>query len=186
MKKIVLLTVCFAVFAAQGFAQNRYKGEKGVSSVGLMVGYGVDNEALTIGLDYRYNVKDKLRLAPSVLYMLKNDNLSTWYFNADAHYLLRLSNKATLYPIGGIGLSSWKFEWDSTGSFLQSVLEELSEGPGLETKDSETKFRFGLNLGFGGEMRITKDLILGAEFKYNLTNRHYDQAMLLARIAYYF
>lgn len=185
MKKIVLLTVCIAVFTAQGFAQNRYKGEKGISSVGLLMGYGIDNTALTIGLDYRYNIKNQLRLAPSVLYMMEKDDLSTWYFNADAHYLIRTSEKVTLYPIGGIGLSSWKYEWDLTNRVVQSLLEEfLEENVGI--KRSETKFRFGLNLGFGCEMRVSKDLILGAEFKYNLTNRHYDQAMLLARAAYYF
>jgi outer membrane protein X len=188
MKKIALITVCIAVFTAQGFAQNLFKGEKGISSIGLITGYGVDSEVLTVGLDYRYNIKDQLRLAPSVLYMMKKDDLSTWYFNADAHYLLRASEKVTLYPIGGIGLSYWKYKKDPLNGFLstkKSVYSiDLEDTP--YTSYSASKFRIGLNLGFGAEMRITKDLILGAEFKYNLTSRLYNQAMLLARVAYYF
>ena len=179
--KRVLLTVCMFAFVAAGSAQSRsvkYKGEKGVSSVGGILGYAVDNKSVTAGVDYRYNIEDRIRLAPSVLYTLKNENISTLYANADVHYLARITEKITLYPIGGIGLSAWSLSYKGlTG------LEELLS----PEKDSETKIRLGLNLGFGGEIRVTRDVIAGAEFRYNLTNeRIYDQAMILARAAYYF
>lgn len=175
MKKLVLLTVCIFSFAAAGFAQrgnNRYKGEKGISSAGVMLGYAVDNQSALVGADYRYNILDRLRLAPSVLYTLKNDHLNTWYVNADAHYLARITERITIYPVGGIGFSVWNME-------NTPVLPEFEE--------TQTKMRLGLNLGFGGEIRITKDIITGAEFRYNLTKeRIYDQAMFLVRAAYYF
>jgi opacity protein-like surface antigen len=184
-------------FAAACFAQRgniRYKGEKGISSTGVMLGYAVDNKSALIGVDYRYNILDRLRLAPSVLYSLKNNDLDTWYVNADAHYLARITERITIYPVGGIGFSVW-----NTKNILIHPLEELPE-PEVETraesetesdaetpKETETKMRLGLNLGFGGEMRVTKDIIIGAEFRYNLTSeRIYDQAMFLARAAYYF
>ncbi|MDR0574772.1 MAG: porin family protein [Tannerella sp.] len=179
MKRLVFLTVCLVVFVANGFAQSDYKGEKGVSSVGVILGYAVENETAVFGVDYRYNIKDRIRLAPSILYTVKNDdNRSTWYVNADAHYLMRVTDKMTIYPVGGLGLSIWNFDNVSN--------EVLILKDSYLSTDSETKIRLGLNLGFGGEMRLTRDLIVGAEFRYNLTIRHDNQAMILTRAAYYF
>lgn len=173
MKRIVFLAVCLVAFVANSFAQGSYKGEKGVSSVGGIIGYAVDNKTVVLGVDYRYNIRDRIRIAPSVLYAVKNDDISTWYINADAHYLVRVTETMTIYPIGGLGLSVWNFDY-------------IIPPGSVAEKDSETKVRLGLNMGFGGEMRVTQDVVVGAEFKYNLTNRHYDQAMILARAAYYF
>lgn len=172
MKKVIVLTVCLVAFAATGFAQNKYKGEKGVSSVGVNVGYSVEGKAAVVGLDYRYNIDDQIRLAPSLLYALESDDISRLYVNADAHYLMRVTEDATIYPLGGLGLSIWNLDYPVIGV------------DGAKT-DSETKVRLGLNLGFGGEMRISQDVIVGAEFRYHLTNRHYCQAMILVRAAYY-
>ena len=181
MKKTVLLIVCLVAFATNGFAQQRkIKGEKGVSSVGVIAGYAIESEKAVIGIDYRYNVLDRVRIAPSVLYAVKSDYTDTWYANADVHYLARITNKVTLYPLGGLGLSVWNYK--NPG---RSHLEELLGGV-LDIDDTETKTRLGLNLGFGGEMRMTKDIICGAEFRYNWTSRYYNQAMILVRAAYYF
>jgi outer membrane protein X len=192
MKKLILLAVYMFAFATTGFAQNesktqpgnkKYAGEKGVSSIGIMIGYAVDNKSALIGADFRYNIHDRMRLAPSVLYSLKNEYRSTVYVNADAHYLARVTNKITLYPVGGLGLSVWNFD----GLIPESLDPPIPAGSYSETSGSETKIRIGLNLGFGGEVRVTKDIIVGAEFRYNLTSeRIYDQAMFSARAAYYF
>ena len=174
MKKLVFIMVCLVAFAIGGFAQSKLSGEKGISSVGIIGGHAIRSKAPTIGVDYRYNIMDKVRLAPSVMYVFENDFANTFYANADAHYLARITDKATLYPLAGIGFSYWK--WDS-------IIDDLEDLFGK----SENKLRVGLNLGFGGEIRVTQDIIVGAEFRYNLTTeRVYDQAMLLARVAYYF
>ena len=177
MKKLVFLTVCLVAFCANSFAQKKFRGEKGVSSVGVIVGHAISSKAPTIGVDYRYNILDKVRLAPSAMYVFENDFANTFYANADAHYLARITDKATMYPLAGIGLSYWK--WDTL------VINDLNDL--LDKSESDSKVRIGLNLGFGGEMRVTDDIIVGAEFRYNLTTeRAYDQAMILVRAAYYF
>ena len=180
MKKLVFLTVCLVAFAANGFSQRGYKGEQGVSSVGVIMGHAINNKAFTVGADYRYNILNNLRLSPSALYVLKNDDMSSLYLNADAHYLARITNEITIYPIGGLGVSVLNYD--------KTIFNNLEEYyPDHPLAKSDTKVRFGLNLGFGGEMRASKDIIVGAEFRYNLTSeRVYDQAMLLARVAYYF
>ena len=82
MKKLVVLAVCLVAFVANSYAQGKLKGEKGVSSVGVIVGHAITHKAPTIGVDYRYNVLDKVRLAPSALYTLKNDETNIFYANA--------------------------------------------------------------------------------------------------------
>ncbi|MDR0834966.1 MAG: outer membrane beta-barrel protein [Tannerella sp.] len=180
MKKLLLLILCITTFASTSFSQTGYGGEKGVSSIGVFAGYAIDSKAALVGVDYRYNILDRIRIAPSVSYMLK-DSVGIWYVNADAHYLARLTEKFTIYPIGGLGLSIRK-----TDSIPTINIDDLGEETIIKTAP-ETKIRLGFNIGFGAEMRVTRDLILGAEFKYHLTDKRiYNQAMFLARAAYYF
>jgi opacity protein-like surface antigen len=128
-------------------------------------------------------------LAPSVLYLFEKDLASTWYANVDAHYLARISRETTLYPIAGLGLSVWKF--GNSGLLNpENFLHEYGGGDwgdnsgGYGYKDTT---KIGLNLGVGCETRLTEDILVGGEFKYNITNeRLFDQAMITIRAAYYF
>jgi opacity protein-like surface antigen len=191
MKKLLLLFASITIFVSTAFSQTGYPGEKGVSSIGVTAGYAVENKAFAAGLDFRYNILDRLRLASSVFHVLRNDSLgaSTWYANIDAHYLARVSNTTTVYPIVGAGLSFWKYKLPA-GLEPNEESEETGEEENAESakdKSTTSEVRVGLNLGVGVEKRITKDILLGLEFKYNLTTeRIYNQAMLLGRIAYYF
>ena len=66
MKKVVLVFL-FAVMTVGGvFAQ------QGASSVGLSVGYALDTDNTTVGIDYRYNVSDDVRIAPSLTHLMKH------------------------------------------------------------------------------------------------------------------
>ena len=167
MKK-VFLVVCLVMFVMNVFAQHNLRGEKGISSIGAIAGYVIERESLVVGVDYRYNVLGRLRLAPSILYLFEKYNEDRFYLNADVHYLARISRKATIYPIAGIGASAWHYKKD----------KPLIPG--------ETIIRFGVNLGVGGEVRLTRDILAGVEFKYNWTKQYYNEAMLMARVAYYF
>jgi len=168
--RTVCFILCFVFCVSQGFTQVKYKGEKGISSVGGIVGYAIESEQAVVGFDYRYNVFNRVRLAPSVLYHVKKNNMDDLFLNADVHYLGRITPKMTLYPLAGLGVS-----------FLRLRTNFLPV-----TEKYVTQTRFGLNLGFGGEVRVTKDIILGAEFRYNWTELRYNRAMLLARVATYF
>jgi len=176
MKKVLLISVCAVVLIMNSSAQNNLKGEQGVSSVGLIGGYAIESDKAVVGVDYRYNVLNKLRLAPSVLYGVKKDYVDTWYLNADVNYLARVSENITLYPIGGLGLSVWTYR-------KNDKLPIIGIDPLAKT---ETHVRAGVNIGLGSEVRLTEDIIVGFEFRYNWTERHYNQAMLLMRVAYYF
>ena len=177
MKKTFLIGVWFVAFWVNSYAQSNLKGEKGVSSIGAMVGYAIESEKAVIGIDYRYNILDKLRLTPSILYGIKRNNADIWYLNADAHYLARISENLTLYPIGGLGFSFWKYR------LIPDI--DLSD-VGLVLQNADTYLNIGINMGIGGELRLTEDIIAGAEFRYNCTKKGFNQAMMLVRVAYYF
>ncbi|MDR1723163.1 MAG: porin family protein [Tannerella sp.] len=187
MKRIFLFLVCSLAFGVSGYAQQGLAGEKGVSSIGVIGGYGVGNKSFTLGADYRFNVLDKIRIAPSVFYSVSGDSeANILYANADVHYLVRVTPDVTLYPLAGVGVSIWDWKDEDINTGIEAVDEFIDEVIG-DYIEEPNKTRVGLNIGFGVEKRITKDFIIGAEFRYNLTaERAYDQAMFLARGAYYF
>lgn len=167
MKRTVFLFVCFVTLVTSGFAQGKPRGEKGISSVGGIVGYVIERQSSVIGIDYRYNILDRVRLAPSALYLFEKYHEERLYLNADVHYLARITREVTLYPIGGIGAALWRYK-------VVGLLEGADE------------WRLGVNLGFGGEIRMTKDIIVGTEFRYNWTKRYFNEAVIMGRVAYYF
>ncbi len=159
MKKLILI-LTLAVVSLSAFSQTR----RGDSSFGLNVGYGFDTDNATFGVDYRYNVTDEFRLAPSISYYAKSDNLSACALDLNAHYVFKLSDMFGFYPLGGVGMSFWKRDY---------VL------------NNDTSTRFGLNIGMGGEVYATDDITVGLEAKYN-TVQDWDQAYLTVRVGYNF
>ncbi len=159
-----LLVICLlSVLCVGAYAQNK----QGDSSVGFNVGYGFEWENATLGLDYRYNVTDEFRLTPSLTHYVKNDGLSAWSIDLNAHYVFRLSEMFGFYPLGGLSLSFWKAE---------------TKGP-LKVKDDWT--RFGANLGLGVEVYASEQITVGLEAKYNII-KDFDQAMIAVRVGYNF
>lgn len=154
MKKVVLLFL-FAVMTLGLYAQ------QGASSVGLSVGYALDTDNTTVGIDYRYNVTDDVRIAPSLTHFMKHGGLSAWALDFNAHYVVKLDPSFGFYPLGGVSLSFWDapHDWDAT--------------------------RLGLNVGLGGEVYASRELTVGLELKYNLI-QDLDQALAAVRIAYNF
>lgn len=159
MKRVVVI-VLLAVFSLGVYAQNH----QGDSSFGLNLGYGFDSENVMLGIDYRFNMTDELRLVPSITHFVKKDHHSAWAIDMNAHYVFPLSEYFGFYPLGGLSLSVWK--WKVGG-----------------LSDNDT--RFGANIGLGGELYASKELTVGLEVKYNII-KTYDQAILALRIGYNF
>lgn len=155
MKKIVLLCL-FAAIAVSGYAQ------KGHASAGVRTGYAFEYETVTFGVDFRYNILPDVRIAPGVTYMFRGDGVKGWYLDLDAHYVIDVSRMFSFYPIGGLGLSIW-------------------DGKGW----AGSRTRLGPNVGLGGEFRITDELSVGMDFKYNIIS-DFDQALFGVRVAYHF
>jgi len=153
MKRMIMLFV-FAAIATIGYAQ------KGQSSVGFTLGHSFDTENVIAGLDFRYNVTNEVRLAPSLSHFVKHDGLSAWAIDMNAHYVFPLTDMFGFYPLGGAGLTFWDL-----GGY--------------------TRNRFGLNIGLGGELYATKEITIGLEMKYNIVST-YEQAIIGLRVGYNF
>lgn len=168
MKKLIVMCM-LAIISMSAFAQT----QQGQSSFGFNIGYGFnDNGNATLGLDYRYNLTDEVRLAPSLTYFVKDNGLSAWAIDMNVHYVFKLSDMFGFYPLAGLDLSFWKQSFK--GSF---------DGHSLDVSANET--RFGANIGLGGEVYATEQITVGLEFKYNII-KDLDQPMLGVRVGYNF
>lgn len=160
MKKLIVICM-LAIISMSAFAQT----QQGQSSFGFNIGYGFnDNGNALLGLDYRYNLTDEVRLVPSLTYFVKDNHLSAWAIDLNAHYVFKLSDMFGFYPLAGLDLSFWKFsahDW------------------------SHNKTRFGANIGLGGEVYATDQITVGLEFKYNII-KTFDQPILAVRVGYNF
>lgn len=155
MKKFLFASL-LTLLAVSGQAQ------RGRASAGVRLGYALDYETATIGVDYRRDILPDVRLALSQTYMIRNNGMTAWYMDADAHYVVTVSPMFSFYPIGGCGLSVWS-PAEVEGSYV----------------------RPGLNVGLGGELRLTREIAVGVDMKYNLVQT-YHQALIAARVAWYF
>jgi outer membrane protein X len=155
MKKIVFIWLA-ALLTISGHAQ------KGHSTIGAGIGYAVDGQSITLGIDYRRHIFQNIRIAPSLAYLIRNNDLSAWHMNVDGHYVVNITGMFSFYPIGGINLSIW------------------------DNKTVEGDYvRLGFNVGLGGEWTVTKEISLGLDMKYNVITT-YDQAFITTRVAYHF
>lgn len=155
MKKLIVLLM-LTVFTLGAYAQT----QQGQSSIGLNIGYGFDSENATLGVDYRYSLTDAVRLNPSLTALVKNNGLSAWMIDMNAHYVVKLSEMFGFYPLAGLSLSFWDIHgYNAT--------------------------RFGANIGLGGEVYATQNLTVGLDIKYNII-KDFDQAMMAVRVGYNF
>lgn len=160
MKKLIMMLMLVAV-SLGAFAQT----QKGTSSAGLTIGYGFDSENATIGVDYRYCITDAVRLAPSLTYFVKDDGVSAWAIDLNAHYVIKLSEMVGFYPLAGLDLSFWKVDLGHSLSYNQT--------------------RFGANIGLGAEIYASRNLTVGLEAKYNII-KDLDQFLIGVRVGYNF
>lgn len=139
MKKVFVLL--FALVAI-GHASGQTK--QGDSSLGLTVGYSLDSHVKhpVVGFDYRYNITDEVRVAPSISHYFKHNGLSAWMGEVNAHYVVKLDDQFGFYPLGGITFSSWS------------------------TACNDDLTRLGATIGLGGELYATALITVGLEVKY--------------------
>lgn len=168
MKKIVMLLI-LAVVSIGTYAQTG----KGDTSFGLTFGGGFEDiNHVTVGIDFRYNLTYEVRLSPSITHFIKNDNLSAWAIDMNAHYVVPLSGQFGFYPLAGLNLSFWKYEVDNIPI------------PGY-SKLTNDFTRVGANIGLGGELYASDEITLGLEVKY-LIAKDVSQPMVGLRIGYNF
>jgi outer membrane protein X len=158
MKKLILTALITFLAITGGYAQYN----DGRPEIGGSIGYAEFNDATTVGIDYRQTLFRGIRIAPSLVHQIRRNNLSAWHIHMDAQYVVYITSIFSFYPIGGINLSIWD--------------DQRVEG---------NYTRLGFSIGLGGEFRLSKEISLGLDMKYNVVST-YKQVFLSPRIGYHF
>lgn len=159
---IILLTIlCFSELNIN--AQEQKNGW----SLGYTGGGYFKTENGFLGVDFRYNLTNKIRLSPSVRKYFRRYGHRGAGADVDFQYVLPVSDSFNLYPFLGASYSYW--------DYLHKDRKTYNKG----------EPSFGGNIGLGGEIHVVDDIIVGIEAKYNYTEIN-KQVMMGIRVGYLF
>lgn len=101
--------MCMALIGLCATAQ-----EKGDMAVGVNLGVAPCLESGTsvtnfgVGAKFQYNVSDPIRLEAAFDYGFKNKGVDVMTIGINAHYIFKVANKISVYPLVGIGYAHCK------------------------------------------------------------------------------
>ena len=96
MKKILLAA---AVLLSLGASAQLSAQERGKISVGGGLSYMTEGSWIGVGAKARYGLTDDIRLEGGVNYFLPKNNVSALDFGVNAHYVVSLDEKISVYPL---------------------------------------------------------------------------------------
>ena len=157
MKKVVFLAIMLIGISITAFSQTKNVG------IGLNLGYGNEVSQPSIGAKMLFDVDQAFTIAPSFNYYFPEKfellgvetKFTCWDLNADVHWNFYNKDKYKLYPLVGLSYFSVK----------SSVEASLGD---YDVEGSESEGKFGVNLGFGGQMYLSENLVASAEVKYQI------------------
>lgn len=164
MKKLILLWIIILFACIKINAQN----QKGEWSLGYSGGASLKTESGFLCIDYRYNITNGIRIAPSARKYLR------WYGykgaggDFDIHYVFPIGRVVNVYPFLGASFTYWDY-------LIDGNKKEYDKG----------QKSFGGNIGLGTEINIIDDIIIGIEAKYNYTEIN-KQPIVGIRVGYVF
>jgi hypothetical protein len=131
-------------------------------TVGPGIVYGTDINNIGISANGKYVFTEKWSAAPSFTYFLKKNGLNWSALDLDANYQLsEIENLGSLYAIGGLNVTFFKFKYDADfgewGDYSSSV------------SGSDA----GVNLGLGLNVAATEKFALAPEIRYTLGGGNY-------------
>lgn len=157
MKKLIVLAFMLISISVTAFSQTTGIG------FGLNLGYGDEVSKPSLGAKMLFSINDEFTIAPSFNYYFADKfelfgvetKLSCWDLNADVHWNFYHKDHYKLYPFIGLMYFNEK----------KSVEADVAD---IEIASSESEGKFGINLGFGGQMDLAENLIASAEIKYQI------------------
>ena len=159
MKKLMIVALMLIGFGISASAQNW--------GLGVNVGYGNDVSKPSFGIKALYDINEAFTLAPSLNFYLPETEsasvsgihaeaeLKCWDINADVHWNFYNTDKGKLYPLAGI-------------SYFNAKISAKASAGGQKESASESEGKFGINLGFGGQMNFSERWAASAEIKYQI------------------
>lgn len=161
----LLLTIAFLLLTlASTQAQTKL-------GAGLAFGTELSSIGITLKGNHRFTTEWE-GSGSFTFFIPKNEseflNVKLWELNADAHYVVKSTEKFTFYPLAGLSITGVTFDYD-----------EIPNNPFFRDR---TFTELGLNVGAGGTLNFTNSLCGFAEVKYVIGG--YDQ--LIANIGILF
>lgn len=157
MKKLLLTALC-AILGVCAYAQ------KGSNTIGVNILYNTQvTESAGLGIKAQHFFTNNFRGEASFNYFFQNDKVSMFDFNANVHYRVNLSKDFHIYPLIGLTIGHYMFDFDEVDS----------------------KTRIGGNFGGGLEYDIDSKLTIGFEGKYQLVD-DFDQGVISIGLTYRF
>ena len=141
MKKVLLAA---AMLLALGASAQLSAQERGKIAVGGGLSYMTEGGQIGVGAKVRYGLKN-IRLEGGVNYFLPKNDVSGLDLGVNAHYVVSLDDKISVYPLAGISY------YRASASF-----------GGISISSSDLT----LNFGGGASYQLNDKLSLGAELKY--------------------
>jgi outer membrane protein X len=169
-KKVAIVAIALVTMSVAAGAQEKSDMAAGGN---LVLGLGDSFTNIGIGAKFQYNVTNPLRLEGSFTYFLKKDNLTMWDLSVNAHWLFPVADKITVYPLVGLGILNYGYDYSI------DLGEYGSYGDSGSTSD------IAFNLGGGIDYKLTDKLVLNAELKYKISDQ-WDRLLLSVGLAYKF
>lgn len=162
--------------------------QKGDMAGGIQLNYGTQIESVGIGVKYQYGITDAIRIEPSFDYYFGKGGGNMFDFNVNAHYLFGVAPKIHVYPLAGLGYTSWKvgevsIEYDGGTNWGG---QDYSEYPGDERPSSSSRTgKIAINLGAGVEYQLATNIAINAELKYQIIS-NFNQLVAGIGVVYKF
>ena len=190
MKKFFIFT-CAALIGLCASAQ-----EKGDMAVGLNLGVAPSLESgasvtnFGIGAKFQYNVTNPIRLEAAFDYGFKNKGVDVMTIGVNAHYIFKVANKISVYPLVGLGYAHCKataigipdFDENDWGG-IANWETDIDDYGTKEESGSANKFFF--NVGVGGQYDLNDKLAVNLEIKYQYIE-NFNRLPISLGIAYKF
>ncbi len=142
MKKILLAA---AMLLSLGVTAQLSAQERGKIAVGGGLSYMTEQGQIGVGAKVRYGLAKNIRLEGGVNYFLPKNDVSGLDLGVNAHYVVSLDDKISVYPLAGI-----------------SYYRVSASFGGISISSSDLT----LNFGGGASYQLNDKLSLGAELKY--------------------
>ena len=190
MKKFFIFT-CAALIGLCASAQ-----EKGDMAAGLNLGVapclesGASVTNFGIGAKFQYNVTNPIRLEAAFDYGFKSKGVDAMTLGINAHYIVKVANKISVYPLVGIGYAHCKAtatgipdlgenDWGNIANWETDIDDYGTK----EESGSANKFFF--NVGVGGQYDLNDKLAVNLEIKYQYI-KNFNRLPISLGVAYKF
>lgn len=190
MKKI-FIAMCMALIGLCATAQ-----EKGDMAVGVNLGVapclesGTSVTNIGVGAKFQYNVSDPIRLEAAFDYGFKNKGVDVMTIGINAHYIFKVANKISVYPLVGIGYAHCKATATGIPDMDEIDWGHIANGD-ADIDDFGTKSESGsanklfFNVGVGGQYDINDRLAVNLEIKYQYI-KDFNRLPISLGVAYKF